>query len=244
MSRAFVRRQALHRVVLAGFVFAGGGCASILSGSKEKLTFESDPPGATVSVAGAELGKTPLSVEVKRGDKQPLMVQLAGYKTYKTDLPTKTNILTFLNIIFGSFGFFSCTTDANTGAIRTYAQDKYMITLVPENAPVLRIPESKDRELKQFVIVGYSNIQTDVARGSGDYLNSLYGMLEIPKEARKEALEKIRALSTLYKEIPTFADKLAEQFLLNKPEQQKIAAPVEPKAAAPELPKSTEAAHP
>lgn len=227
----------MRRVALAGLLLAGGGCASILSGANQTLTFESDPPGAMVTVAGRELGKTPVTAAVKRGDKNMLVVELEGYKTYKTELVTKTNILTFLNAIFLGWGVLSSTTDANSGAIRQYAQDKYMITLVPSNAPALRVPETKNRELKEFVVVGYSSIQADIARGKGEYLNSLYSMLEVPEEAKKDALEKLRALSTLYKEIPTFADKIAEQFLAKKPvEEQRPAEPAKPAEPTPAAP--------
>lgn len=223
------RSHGMRHVALAGLLLAGGGCASILSGANQTLTFESDPPGALVTVAGRELGKTPVTAAVKRGDKNMLVVELEGYKTYKTELVTKTNILTFLNAIFLGWGVLSSTTDANSGAIRQYAQDKYMIMLVPAGAPALRVPETKQRELKEFVVVGYSSIQADIARGRGEYLNSLYSMLELPADARKDALEKLRALSTLYKEIPTFADKIAEQFLAGKPaEPQQTQEPLKP----------------
>ena len=90
-----------------------------------------------------------------------------------------------------------------------------MVTLIPKGA-FMYIEGDKAKKVKEFVFAGYLNIQADVAKGSGQYLESLFKLLGVSPEERKEALEKVRALSTLNKDIPAFADKLIDQFLAGK----------------------------
>ncbi len=44
-------------------------CASILTGSKRKVLFESDPSGAKIFVNGFEKGKTPTQIKVAADDR-------------------------------------------------------------------------------------------------------------------------------------------------------------------------------
>lgn len=53
-------------LILIASVTTISGCASIASGKDQSLTFNSEPDGATVTVAGKVVGKTPLSVQLKR----------------------------------------------------------------------------------------------------------------------------------------------------------------------------------
>jgi uncharacterized protein YceK len=46
-------------VLVAGAV-AISGCASIVDGTDQSMTFNSEPDGAAVTVAGKVVGKTPL----------------------------------------------------------------------------------------------------------------------------------------------------------------------------------------
>ena len=38
------------------------GCATILTGSTDKLSFDSDPDGATILMDGIDIGKTPATI--------------------------------------------------------------------------------------------------------------------------------------------------------------------------------------
>ena len=43
-------------------IFQLAGCASVLKGVKQEMTFKSDPAGATVFVDGLKKGQTPLKI--------------------------------------------------------------------------------------------------------------------------------------------------------------------------------------
>jgi len=49
------------------------------------LSIETDPPGATVSIAGKELGRTPLKVPSIQSGRAAIAITLAGYGTWKTN---------------------------------------------------------------------------------------------------------------------------------------------------------------
>jgi hypothetical protein len=50
---------------IVAVAITSAGCATIVTGGKRQVTFESDPPGATVRAEGAVLGKTPFTATVK-----------------------------------------------------------------------------------------------------------------------------------------------------------------------------------
>jgi hypothetical protein len=55
----------LCRWFLFGLVLVTSGCATMIDGSSQPLTFNSSPNGARIYVNGVELGTTPLTMPVK-----------------------------------------------------------------------------------------------------------------------------------------------------------------------------------
>jgi hypothetical protein len=74
-------------VVLA-LTTASAGCASIVNGTKQKVSFSSDPPGASVIVDGTEMGTTPTEVELARDRKHSVRIEKAGYVAYESSTST------------------------------------------------------------------------------------------------------------------------------------------------------------
>lgn len=140
------------------------GCATIIDGKEQVVTFNSEPEHATVMISGIKIGETPLSVPIKRDDNVILELKKDGYKTHKAALGTKTNSWVFGNIIFGLSGLFSTTTDNQTGAMTEYSPDKYFVTL----APIDKYSNgSKVRKIKEFVVAFGDSIRLELAAGSG-----------------------------------------------------------------------------
>jgi hypothetical protein len=96
-------------------IFILSSCASIVTGRDQNLTFNSEPDGATVTVSGKVVGKTPISVQIDKGKNQALVFEKEGYKTFTTQLSTRTNSWFWGNIVLG--GFFGSSTDGISGAI-------------------------------------------------------------------------------------------------------------------------------
>lgn len=71
-------RAALALVLLFA-TLASSGCATVVTGGRRPVTFESDPPGATVRANGQVLGKTPVTAVVK--GTPTIEFQMVGYQT-------------------------------------------------------------------------------------------------------------------------------------------------------------------
>lgn len=103
------------------------GCATIIDGESQQVSFNSNPDGATVLVNGVAVGKTPVSYLMKRGDGNIVTVKKDGYKSVERTLTTQMNGMFFGNIIFG--GLFGSTTDSSTGAAYEYEPGQFMFEL-------------------------------------------------------------------------------------------------------------------
>lgn len=154
-------------LILPALTFAlmlAQGCATLVDGKEQVVTFNSEPEHATVMISGIKIGKTPLSVPIKRDDDVILEVTKDGYRPYKAALGTKTNSWVFGNILFLIYGLFSTTTDSQTGAMTEFSPDKYFVTLSPIGHS---INGSKTRKIKEFVVTFGDSIRLELA-GSED----------------------------------------------------------------------------
>ena len=83
-------------------LFFLSSCATIVSGSRQTVKFDSTPTNATVFIDETEVGKTPFE-------------RLDGYEPYKTKLTKQFNAWYIGNIVFG--GIIGLVVDPITGAI-------------------------------------------------------------------------------------------------------------------------------
>jgi len=189
--------------------FSMQGCATIVSGKTQQVTFTSVPDGATVSVQGRALGKTPLTVQLDKKSDQTLVFEKEGYKTLTLPLTTELDPWFWGNIILG--GFFGSTTDAITGSVNKYSPGQYNVTLEPLKG-VTPVDSSKN-DAKTFIIANYKNILPELDTGQGQYVSSLMTLLKVEKPNQEQAIKMIKELAAQYKDIPTFADKVVNIFL-------------------------------
>lgn len=169
-------------IAIAIAIAAVSGCASIVSGTDQTLTFNSEPDGATVTVAGKIVGKTPLSVQIDKGKNQSLTFEKEGYKTFTTQLSTTMDGWFWGNIVIG--GFLGSTTDGVSGAINEFSPDQYFVTLTPDNGHGLST--SKPRKIKEIVIAFGDDIRQELASGGGEATNSILVLLEKDKKDKKD----------------------------------------------------------
>lgn len=201
-----------HRCLAAFATFTLSGCATLMSGPTQQISINSNPEGANVTLDSHPLGTTPLVTSIKRGESKTLVLTKEGYKPASATMESQTNGWVFWNAVFLTPGVLSTTTDSNTGAIRKYAPDRYMVTLVPGGAGPLEATTalSPHQRIVNFVVDSYRQIVRELDGAPGSHLPSLLELLQVSAEDRAEATAKIRALSRAYSDIPTFAERVSE----------------------------------
>lgn len=90
-------------------------CATIISGSKQVVSFQSNPSAATIMVNGFEIGKTPFETKLVRNKEHQVKIILDGYQPYEVTLKRKFNAWYLGNILIG--GLIGIIIDPVTGAI-------------------------------------------------------------------------------------------------------------------------------
>lgn len=209
MKKAIRHKGKFSLVVLGVLLLAAGlwGCATIVSGTTQEMTFQSEPEGALVKVDGRPLGKTPITIQLDRKSSQALSFELEGYKTINMPLTTTLEPWFWGNILIG--GLIGSTTDGISGAIYEYSPSQYFVSMHPVNG----IDKPQKAKAREFIVAGYTNIIGELNTAPAEYLSSLLELLEVRAEDREEAIKKIKALSEVYPDIPSFAREVTDLFL-------------------------------
>ena len=107
-------------------LFLFSSCATLFTGTKDTIRFNSTPEGATVYIDGIEVCKTPCETKVKRSisDKEA-DIKLDGYKARIITLDKSFNVISILNFA----GLFGWAVDAITGSVMKYDRKSYDIEL-------------------------------------------------------------------------------------------------------------------
>ena len=98
-------------------------CASIFTGSKRNVLFESDPSGAKVFVNGFEKGITPVQIKVEADDRVDF--RLDNYKERVVVMDSNFNLVSILN----GFSIIGWGVDALTGSLKRVDTKYVKVTL-------------------------------------------------------------------------------------------------------------------
>lgn len=121
-------KNKLFSALLLSSTVAFTSCATILTGTKDPISFTSTPAGATVYHKGAELCVTPCTAVIPRSlAKQVILVKKEGYDPKDVKLVKKFNPVSLVNILIG--GTIGAGIDAATGSLTKYSPKEYLITL-------------------------------------------------------------------------------------------------------------------
>lgn len=118
----------LSIVLLLGIALSTTSCATIFTGTRDKITFNSTPEGAKVMHKGEEKCVTPCTAPISRSlSKQIVTIEKEGFEPENVKLDKKFNAVTLLNILFG--GAIGVGIDAATGSLTKYSTKKYDVEL-------------------------------------------------------------------------------------------------------------------
>ena len=110
------------------------GCSTIFKGTTQVVTITSDPSNADVLVDGNNMGKTPLSVSLKKNAYTSMTVKKSGYNSQIKALQKTYDPVTLINVFWDL-----STTDLISGAAYEYQPNTYHFALekeeVTEEAP-------------------------------------------------------------------------------------------------------------
>lgn len=195
-----------HLIIAASIVITITGCASIVSGTDQTLTFNSEPDGATVTVTGKKVGKTPLSVQIDKDKNQSLTFEKEGYKTYTTQLSTSMDSWFWGNILFG--GVFGSTTDGMSGAINEFTPDQYFVTLTPTTP--FNVSSSKPRKIKEIIIAFGDDIHLELANGGGEKTDAIISLIGDENTDKDTTIKVLQKLATKNTNDLEFANKIID----------------------------------
>lgn len=144
-------------IALSGVLVLSTSCASIFTGSKRNVLFESDPSGAKVFVNGFEKGVTPVQIKVKADDRVDF--KLDNYKERVVVMDSKFNLVAILN----GFSIIGWGVDALTGSLKRVDTKYVKVTLensqktafmnYMENGKINKINVNENDKIIETVIV-------------------------------------------------------------------------------------------
>lgn len=146
----------MKRIFIA-FTITGlflSGCATILTGTKDRITFNSTPSGATIYKDGVEQCKTPCSFRVTRSiNDTDIEYKLDGYETRLITLDKEFNLISIINL----GNLFGWAIDAISGSIMKYDRKVYDITLSKDTKTSILYPSIININTKKNVVDVYVN---------------------------------------------------------------------------------------
>lgn len=148
------------------------GCATVFTGTEDEVTVSAEPGDARIYLDGQLMGQGTATFKVARTTatvRPTVTVERKGYQTQKFPLRTQFNNASFLNLTSG----FSWTTDFASGAIFEYQPNTYRVQLVSKGHAGLSI----EQQVERYVLVNAKYIKRDLAKGNGDYLDSLAALV-------------------------------------------------------------------
>lgn len=127
-------------------------CATLFTGTKDRITFNSTPNGATIYKNGIEQCKTPCTLGVKRSlNDTDIEYKLDGYETRLITLSKEFNPISILNL----GNLFGWGIDALTGAVMKYDDNLYDIKLSKNIKTSMIFPSKINFNTKEKVVEVY-----------------------------------------------------------------------------------------
>ncbi len=121
-------KNKLSAALLLGITLSATSCATILTGTKDKIIFNSTPEGAKVMHKGIEKCTTPCTAEIPRSlSRQTVTFEKEGFNNKEVKLTKTFNAVSLVNILLG--GVIGVGIDAATGSLTKYSPKEYKVEL-------------------------------------------------------------------------------------------------------------------
>lgn len=112
-------------LIVASTVF--WACATIIHGSSQEVSINSQPTGAKVTVDGQPAGSTPVVAHLRRKDTHVVSIAMDGYQPFEIATTRSVSGWVWGNIVFG--GLIGLAVDAITGGLYNVKPDQVQAQL-------------------------------------------------------------------------------------------------------------------
>jgi len=149
-----MKQNLSFKVAIVIFTITITSCATLFSGTKDRIYFTTNMPGARVLIDGVEVCKTPCNENITRkvGESQ-IEFKLEGYETKVINLSKTFNVVSILN--FGNL--IGWGIDIATGAVFKYDKRAYDIELSKNNKVSKVMPDRIEINTKTHLVELYVN---------------------------------------------------------------------------------------
>ena len=130
-------------------LFLMTGCATIFTGTKDRIYFSSTPSGATIFKDGVEICTTPCNYRIKRSlSDTEVEFKLDGYETRLVTLDKELNLVSIINL----GNLFGWGIDVLSGAVMKYDRKAYDLKLTQEKSASLTQPSRIDIDTRSNTV--------------------------------------------------------------------------------------------
>ena len=126
-------KNILRSIPLTALLFLTS-CATIMHGTQQTVGISSNPGLANVTINNQYVGKTPITIDLKRNCNHHIRIDLDGYHPYEIVCTNQMSGWVFGNIIFG--GIIGLAVDAITGGIYRLTPEQVQANMQMDNMAV------------------------------------------------------------------------------------------------------------
>jgi len=156
-------KKILSAAAVAAVAFTVSGCATVMNGTSQPVSFKSDPDGATVKIIQGMSCTTPCEYEMKRGKDSMVTITRQGYQPVSVYVQSRTGGATFGNIIAG--GIIGGVVDGSNGASNHLYPNPVYVRLVPVDSTAEPVLLDKKGGVISTVAEYNAKVEADVLKG-------------------------------------------------------------------------------
>jgi len=209
-----MRKTLVKLAIFAFCVAVLASCATIVRGTSQTISVNSNVAGAKIEFNGLPIGTTPFSGKIEKSKDGYLRISKQGYLSQNISLNSSFDFVVsgFGNAIAGFivYGVTSTTTDWISGAAWIYEPSTFYVQLQEEGQSSLDY--QNELLIRKFAMINHSQIAIDAGKDGGEYTDALTDLMkskmdkEIAMQSINDALEKSRGDQII------FGNELIERF--------------------------------
>lgn len=153
-------------------IYCLASCATIISGTTQDLSIDSNISEVSIYANDSFVCKTPCVFPAERASGSLTLIgKKEGYKDLAVNIKAKMNPVAFINFVF----IYSWTTDFYDGAAWRYNKDSIYLNMKKENMTTAEIEQfNKNTEIRRFSLFNYPDLKIEASSGiEGEYIKNL-----------------------------------------------------------------------